>query len=196
VFRSHGRAIFTSLMVTWMLTATIVVVILMTPSLLPSLFGLAPHDVQMASLAGTAVLCLSTVLTGAATDRFGVRRVAIPVLLFLIAATYGLYVGAGRMPSALIELYALAGLGAGSVALTPIVMVRAFPAAIRFSGVSFSNNIAYAVFGGVTPLLVSWLGHIDRLSPAHYVAGVTVLGLVAILAAPVTQLADAGGLRE
>jgi hypothetical protein len=63
-------------------------------------------------------------------------------------------------------------------------MVRVFPAAVRFTGVSFSYNVAYAVFGGVTPLLVSWMGHFDRLSPAHYVAAVTVPGLVAILAAP------------
>jgi MFS family permease len=181
VLRNHRHAILISVICTWTLTAIIVVVILMTPSLLPTLFRLAPHDVQMASLAGTAALCLSTVATGAATDRFGVRRVAIPVLLFLIAATYGLYVGAARLPSALMLLYALAGIGAGSVALTPIVMVGAFPPAVRFTGVSFSYNIAYAVFGGVTPLLVAWLGHLDRFSPAHYVAAVAVLGLVAIL---------------
>ena len=172
------------MIVTWTLTATIVVVILMTPVLLPVLFRLAPHDVQLASLAGTAALCLSTVLTGAATDRFGVRRVAIPILLFLIAATYGLYLGAARLPSALVLFYALAGIGAGSVALTPIVMVRSFPPSVRFTGVSFSYNIAYAVFGGLTPLLVSWLAHLDRLSPAHYVAAVATLGLLAILEAP------------
>jgi MFS family permease len=188
VLRSHGRAIFVSLVSTWTLTATIVVVILMTPTLLPAFFHLPPHDVQGASLAGTAALCLSTVATGAATDRFGVRRVAIPVLLFLIVATYGLYVGAQQSPSALVWLYTLAGIGAGSVALTPIVLVQAFPPAVRFTGVSFSYNIAYAVFGGVTPLLVSWLGHLDRLSPAHYVAAVTILGLAAVFAAPVPHV--------
>ena len=92
--------------------------------------------------------------------------------------------GPGDFPPRWYVLYALAGLGAGSVALTPLVMVRAFPAAVRFTGVSFSYNIAYAVFGGVTPLLVSWSGHFDRMSPAHYVAAITSLGLVAILAAP------------
>lgn len=184
VLRNHGRAILTSVICTWTLTAIIVVVILMTPALLPALFRLAPHHVQMASLAGTAALCLSTVVTGAATDRFGVRRVAVSALLYAIAATYGLYLGAARFPSVLVLLYTLAGIGAGSVALTPIMMVRAFPPAVRFTGVSFSYNIAYAVFGGVTPLLVSWLGHLDRFSPAHYVAAAAVFGLVAILTAP------------
>ncbi|MCU1261337.1 MAG: ral substrate transporter [Bryobacterales bacterium] len=190
VLRSYGRAITISVLTTWMLTAAILVVVLMTPSLLQNLFRLAPHDVQLANLAGTAALCLSTVAIGVATDRFGIRRVAIPVLLLLIAATYGLYIGAERLPSALLPLYVLAGIGAGSAVLTPIVMVRAFPPAVRFTGVSFSYNIAYAVFGGVTPLLVSWLAHLNRLSPAHYIAAVTILGLLAILAAPTAAVLD------
>ena len=75
--------------------------------------------------------------------------------------------------------------------LTPIGMVSAFPTAVRFTGVSFSYNISYAVFGGVTPLLVSWLAHLDRLGPAHYVAAITALGLLATLMAPTIHIVDA-----
>jgi MFS family permease len=184
VLKKHGRAVVTSILSTWMLTAAIVVVILMTPSLLPKLFGIASGDAQTANLVATIALCVSTVAVGAATDRFGVRRVAIPILLFLIASTYGLYRGAEAMPVALLPLYALAGFGAGGVVLTPIMMIHAFPTSIRFSGVSFSYNFAYALFGGLTPLLVSWLVHLDRIGPAHYVAVVTVVGLCATLMAP------------
>ena len=190
VLKSHGRAIATSLFSTWMLTASIVVVILMTPSLMPKLFGIAPSHVQLANLGATAALCVSTVAIGAATDRVGIRRVAVPILLLLIASTYGLYCGAATMPFALLPLYALAGVGAGGSVLTPIMMIRAFPASVRFSGVSFSYNLAYALFGGVTPLLVSWLVHLDRIAPAHYVAAVTVLGLAATLTAPRHRLGD------
>jgi MFS family permease len=167
-----------------MLTGAIVVVMLMTPSMLQNLFRLTPLDVQLANLAGTTALCFSTVAVGTATDRFGIRRVAVPLLVSLIVATYGLYIGAERLPSALLPLYVLAGIGASAATLTPIVMVRAFPPAVRFTGVSFSYNISYALFGGLTPLFVSWLAHLDPLSPAHYMAGVAVLGLLAILIAP------------
>jgi MFS family permease len=187
ILQSHMRSVVTSVLSTWMLTAAIVVVILMTPSLLQSSFKLAPHDAQLANLAGTAALCLATVAIGAATDRFGVRKLSIPALVLLMVATYGLYISAGRLPAAVLPFYVLAGLGAGSAVLTPLTMVHAFPPAVRFTGVSFSYNISYAVFGGVTPLLVSWLSHVNRLGPAHYVAAVTVLGLAAILAVPSTQ---------
>ncbi|HEY4050604.1 MAG TPA: MFS transporter [Acidobacteriaceae bacterium] len=178
--RSHGRAVVSSIINTWMLTAAIVVVILMTPVLLQKLFGLSPRETQMANLAGTAGLCLSTVAIGAATDRLGIRRVSVVALPLMIAATYALYLGAERLPSAIIPLYAVAGFAAGGVVLTPILMVRSFPAQVRFSGVSFSYNIAYAFFGGVTPLVVSWLARANPFSPAHYLAAVTVLGLVSI----------------
>jgi MFS family permease len=192
VLRSHGRAIAVSVICTWMHTAIITVVILITPSLLQNLFRLTPHEVQLANLAGTAALCLSTVAMGAATDRFGIRRVSVPLLLLLIAATYGLYIGAERFPSDLWLLYVFAGIGAGGSVLTPIVMVHAFPPAVRSTGVSFSYNITYGLFGGLTPLLVSWLVHISRLGAAHYVAAITVLGLLATLMAPARHSLNEG----
>jgi hypothetical protein len=93
----------------------------------------------------------------------------------VIAATYGLYIAGERLPSAILPLYVLAGIGAGAAVLTPILMVRVFPPPVPLTGVSFSYNIAYAVFGVFTPLRISWFVHLNRLSLAHYVAAVTVL---------------------
>ena len=69
-------------------------------------------------------------------------------------------------------------------------MVRAFPPPVRFTGVSSSYNISYAVFGGLTPLAVSWFAHLHQFSPAHYVAAVATLGLASILKAPATKPLD------
>jgi MFS family permease len=162
------------------------VVILMTPALLQNLFKITPHDAQLANLAGTAALSISTVAIGALTDRFGLRRVCVPALLLQIVSTYLLYLG--PTSSTLLPLYVLAGLGAGSVALTPIVLVRAFPAPVRFSGVSFSYNVSYAVFGGVTPVFVAWLAQLNPINPAHYIAAVSLVGVAAILMAPIAPL--------
>lgn len=187
VVKGHKRAIAVSMLVSWMLTATIVVVILMNPALLPRLYGLEPAAVQTANLAATAALCIAVVGVGVASDRFGLRRVAIPMLLLLIAATYALYIGAGRMPAALAPLYVLAGIAAGSAVFAPLVMVRAFPPEVRFSGVSFSYNVVYAIFGGITPPLVLWLARLSPLGPAHYVALAGMAGLLAILFVPTAE---------
>jgi hypothetical protein len=182
--------VIVSIASTWLLTAAIVVVILMTPALLQKLFPVPPHATLLASLAGSVALCASVIATSAATDRFGLRRTAVPMTLLLVVATAALYWGAARRPSDILPLYVLAGLGAGVASLTPVLMVRAFPPAVRFSGLSFSYNVAYAVFGGMTPLLVSWLVHFDRMAPVWYVAGVAVIGLAALLVAPAVRAVE------
>jgi hypothetical protein len=173
-------------------------VILLTPVLLTESLGVAPSQARLASLLGTLALCISTVIVGAATDRFGIIRVAVPMLLLLIASTYGLFRIAasepmthlGTSPGQLMPLYVLAGFGTGAVVVTPILMVRSFPGPVRFSGVSFSYNLSYAFFGGVTPLLVSLLTHFDGLAPAYYVAVAAVIGLGATMTATKYLLSD------
>jgi hypothetical protein len=56
--------------------------------------------------------------------------------------------------------------------------VRAFPPAVRFSGISFAYNVAYAIFGGLTPLVVKLMMQRAPLAPAWYVAAVCVLGVI------------------
>jgi hypothetical protein len=61
-------------------------------------------------------------------------------------------------------------------------MVRAFPPAIRFSGISFAYNIAYAISGGLTPLVVSlWIRAGEPNAAAYYVAIACVAGMIAAI---------------
>jgi hypothetical protein len=73
-------------------------------------------------------------------------------------------------------------------------MVRGFPPSVRFTGVSFSYNVAYALAGGLTPIIVQAWSLKDRFGPAHYVAICTAIGLAAALINGTTRMSsDAGG---
>jgi hypothetical protein len=93
------------------------------------------------------------------------------------AAAYALYAVIQIGPAFLIPLYTFTGLTVGIGMVGPRFMIDAFPAPVRFTGVAFSYNASYAIFGGFTPLLVSWLLQFDRMGPAHYVVAVCLLGL-------------------
>ena len=67
------------------------------------------------------------------------------------------------------------------IGIVPIVMIRSFPAAVRFTGLSLCYNLAYAVVGGLTPLIIPALTEVTPLAPAHYVTLACVVGAVAIL---------------
>ncbi|MCQ4161438.1 MFS transporter [Roseomonas sp. GC11] len=189
VLRGHGRAVIISMLMTWMLTAGIVVLILMTPPLMQKLYAIPATQTLVASIAATLTLTLCAMLTGAALDRFGAKPVMLVGGPALILSAYALWAGTAADSGLLLPLHALAGACVGLITIVPYIMVRAFPPAIRFSGISFAYNMAYAVFGGITPPAVSLMLAADRMAPAHYVAAVTGVAII-------TVVAQAGRLRR
>jgi len=177
VLAGHGRAVVISMLLTWVLTAAIVVVILMTPTLIQKLFGIAAADTLAANSLATIGLSIGCVVFGALADRIGAERTLMLGCAMLLIATYALYFGLGQSTQYLDSLYAIAGFCVGVVGVIPTVLVRAFPPAVRFSGISFAYNVAYAIFGGLTPLFVTLLMKNQPLAPAHYVAALCVLGI-------------------
>jgi MFS family permease len=177
VLTSHPGPVVFSMLLTWMLTAAIVVVILMTPSILQSQFGISPMAALEANTVAVFCLTVGCVLAGAAADRYGPGRTFIAGSVLLAAAVYSLYANVGTDPSRLMSLYAVAGFTVGIVGAVPYVMVRAFPPAVRFSGLSFSYNVAYAIFGGLTPMAVAATLEQASLAPAYYVMGTCLIGL-------------------
>jgi MFS family permease len=178
VLAGHGHAVIVSMLLTWVLTAAIVVVMLMTPTLIQKLFAIAPADTLAANSLATFGLSLGCIVFGWLADRFGAERLLMLGCAALLLATYALYFGLARSTAHLDVLYAAAGFAVGVVGVIPVVLVRAFPAPVRFSGISFAYNIAYAVFGGLTPLFVTLLMKGHPFAPAHYVAALCGLGIV------------------
>ena len=176
IVRGHFPAVLVSMGLTWVLSAAIVVVILMTPTYLQTAFKIAPRVSLQAN--SIAIFCLTAgcVFFGYLTDRVG-SKVSLGVgSLALLASSLYFYYSLPLAGSALFVAYAIAGFCVGSIGVVPYVLVRAFPAKIRFSGLSFSYNVAYAIFGGLTPIFISWWLKTNKLAPAHYVAALALLG--------------------
>jgi len=178
VLGGHGGAVIVTMLLTWVLTAAIVVVILMTPTLLAKLYSIEPARTLAANSWATLALCGGCVSFGLIADRIGAARTLALGSVLLLAAVYALYFGVASNPDALPALYALAGFCVGVVGVIPTLLVAAFPPAVRFSGISFAYNVAYAIFGGLTPLVVAAMMKSVPLAPAHYVAAMCVLGSV------------------
>ena len=83
--------------------------------------------------------------------------------------------------SVLLPWYAFAGFFVGVIGAIPFAMVKAFPPALRFSDISFSYNVAYAVFGGLTPIVVSLMMKSDPMAPAIYVGALCAVGALTTL---------------
>lgn len=178
VFEQHFPSVLLSMLVTWMLTAAILVIVLMTPSLVQSVFHVAPARAFLGNTVASVALALGCLGYGVLADRIGFARALLFGAAGLVVCSYALYLDLRFGAAHFLVLYALAGLAVGVVGVVPALMVVAFPPAVRFSGLSFSYNIAYAVFGGITPPLIGLLvKQFGVLAPAHYVAFAAVIGM-------------------
>ncbi|NBF03649.1 MFS transporter [Pseudomonas sp. Fl5BN2] len=154
VLREHRLAILPALILTCVLTSAVVVFVVITPTMMQKSFGMsASHTFALSSL-GIVFLNLGCVLAGLIVDRLGAWRTVMLYSLLLplgIAVLYGCLISGGDWIGL---AYAIAGLSCGVVGAVPSVMVSLFPARIRVSGISFTYNIAYALWASTTPLLL------------------------------------------
>ncbi len=178
VFARHLPGVLLSMLVTWMLTAAIMVVILMTPSLLQSVFHVAPARAFLGNNVASFSLAVGCICYGLLGDRLGYAQALLVGAIGLLLASYALYLDLQAGATHFIALYALAGFSTGVSGVIPALMVVSFPPAVRFSGLSFSYNVAYALFGGLTPPLIGLLvRRMGVLAPAHYVALTACIGI-------------------
>lgn len=177
VVLKHKQAVVVSMLLTWLLSAGIVVVILMSPVWLQKQYGYAPALTLQANSVATVMLCVGCLLAGLIVDRVGASKTFIVGSILLACSSGFFYHLAGTHPEQLFLLYGLVGLCVGVVGAVPYVMVRAFPAEVRFSGISFSYNVSYAIFGGLTPIAVTMLMGVSPMAPAWYVLALSLIGL-------------------
>lgn len=177
VVLKHTRSVIISMLLTWLLSAGIVVVILMSPVWLQKQHGVAPALALQANSIATMMLSLGCLIAGMAVDRFGAGKTFITGSVLLACSSWLFYRFSGTHPQHLFLLYGLAGLCVGLVGAVPYVMTRAFPAEVRFTGISFSYNVSYAIFGGLTPIVVAILMSVSPMAPAWYVLALSLVGL-------------------
>jgi MFS family permease len=180
VLRDHRKSILPAMLLTCVLTSAVVVLVVITPTVMQKSFGMsASHTFALSSL-GIVFLNIGCVLAGLLVDRIGAWRAVLVYSLLLPVGTAVLYASLISGGYLISVAYALAGLTCGVVGAVPSVMVGLFPTRIRVSGISFTYNIAYALWASTTPLLLIGL---MPWSPWVCVGYCVVMGAVGALMA-------------
>ncbi|MBW9086656.1 MFS transporter [Rhizobium wenxiniae] len=198
VLRDHLRGVIISMLLTWILSAAIVVTTLMTSTLLQKIYGYTAQQSLAATSFGTLFLIFATSAAGSIVDRVGSGRFFTVAGIVFGAATWAFYSFAGTSITLMFALYAIMGLAVGLVGAIPYVMVRAFPARVRFTGLSFSYNVAYAIFGDLTPIAVTSALAINPMAHAWYLLFIAALttGVGIYLSLSGNKVESAAGIEE
>ena len=175
VLRDHGGAVLLAMLPTWLLTAAVVVTLLMMPTLLQGL-GVSRADALSGNTLAICATVFANIIAGLLADRFGSGRV-LALWSLLLGAAFWWFYSQAQVGAYSPMLYLLAGFGVGLTALVPAIAVAGFPAQVRFSGLSFAYNVAYAIAGGLTPVLLSLAIKDDPAAPIQYIVAMAALGV-------------------
>jgi MFS transporter, MHS family, proline/betaine transporter len=154
------------------------------PTYLTDSLGYSALNGTLLTIPVLVLLAVMLPVTGRMSDRLGRRTVmwigAAATIVLVVPAF--LLIGHGQQWSTLTGLALLALMTALWVSNQAASLPALFPTNSRYGGMGFAYNIAIAVFGGTTPLIVQALltwTHSD-LAPAWFLMATSILGAVGV----------------
>ena len=143
-----------------------------------------PVTLPFSVLLASVLLRVVTIpLFGHVADRFGGARMIRWALILFLIVLYPAYYWIVNAPSLVsimtVELSFALLIGASNSPI-PAALAGLFPTEVRSTGLAISYNIAAAVFGGFSPMVLTWLLHVtgNNMMPAHFCAVFFALGLI------------------
>jgi MHS family proline/betaine transporter-like MFS transporter len=156
------------------------------PTYLTDSLGYDPLHGTLLTIPVLVLLALLLPVAGRLSDRIGRRPVmwlgAASVLVLALPAF--LLIGLGSVATTLAGLSLLAVSVALWVSSQASSLPALFPTASRYGAMGISYNIAIAVFGGTTPLIIQGLLQLtgNELVPAFFLMATSLIGAVAVFA--------------
>lgn len=178
VLSNYRCEVGTMIWLTLVLTTFVIVINLMTPEMLRQQALYTSHQIFFATNLSNFNLVIGSVLAGYFVDTIGVRKTICRGVLmggcfYCLLSIYGKI----SFP-VLCGLYSAVGLFGGVVAAMPFVFVNLFPANIRFTGISFSYNISYAIFAGLLPIIVRILEQVHQCASMVLILFICMIGVI------------------
>ncbi|WP_348518735.1 MFS transporter [Campylobacter sp. CCS1377] len=198
VFKSSKIGIVISMLMTWILTVCILIFILMMPDFLikdnlgHQILHFDVFEKTYLQIFGLLCLACALILSGYLADKIKPYKVSIAFIFIFALFSFLFFEEIYSLPKVrdevlIIILYGLTCFSAGVANFCPIFMSDVFKPHIRYSGISFAYNIAYAISGGFTPQLFVYLhskassdqSYFGIYGPSLYVFLVCLVALIA-----------------
>jgi MHS family proline/betaine transporter-like MFS transporter len=161
--------------------------IIFMPTYVVKTLNMPPVVGYEATLAGALVVTLLTPIAGIVSDRIGRTTHMIAINLVMLVSIAPTFLVLTRNPTPaiiIIGVFWLAMLKSLYFGPLAALMSELLPAATRATGLGLGYNVGVTLFGGMGPVIMTWLGtiaFIGDLSPAWYLTLVGCLSLSALI---------------
>ena len=167
------------------LTTTANYMLLYMPTYASRQLGLAPSSGFIATLAAGFIMMVLVPFVGHLSDKIGRIRIMLTVGVVFFATVYPAFMFMNAhpsLPTLLAAVVWVALLKAAYFAPIPALMSDLFPPSTRTTGLAFGYNIGTTLFGGFTPLAVTWLISVthNNLAPGLYLMIAAVISLLTL----------------
>lgn len=176
--KNHHFAMFTTLALSWFTSSLFIVILMIMPSLTLLYQDMDSRVLSLANNLAGIFGAIGAIAFGYMTDRFNSGKVLIVGSIALAISSFVCYSHLQNSDEWIFLGYILVGFCFGVIGIIPSICVRLFPVEVRFSGISFCYNVAYAVTGITTPLLLGYATTQVSLAPALYIIFICVIGVL------------------
>ena len=174
----HKSSMLISALITCVSATAVITMIFVTPSLIQKFFKVPLNIALQSNLFAVAFVLIGCIFFGIISIRFNIIKLFAIGCLGLGASSILFYYQIQISYNNIIFYYCLCGFFIGIVGLIPSIIVTMFPPEVRFSGLAFSYNTPYAIFGGFTPIFIIFITQYSLMSPAYYVAAFSFFGFI------------------
>ncbi|QDG94431.1 MFS transporter (plasmid) [Rhizobium sp. NIBRBAC000502774] len=186
IFGEHLRSTMAALMITVAGTVSFYLLLVYMPTFARRELELGGITPFLSSTLAGIVLIIICPLTGFLADKISPKALLGGGLVMMAAAAYPFFAWliSAPSPARLMTTMALVSIPLAIIsALTPAVVSNLYPAEVRSTGLSITYNIPPTLFGGLSPLVVSYLIATtgDKAAPAYYIVLVATVGLAGVL---------------
>ncbi len=160
------------------MAAPIALVIIFMPTYLHKIVGMPAGVVSDAVLVATIACIIAAYIMGILANKFNIVRLIVGGTILLVISAILFYFGIANGYDLVLLITIFAIFQGALITLPPIFLSYLFPAHVRLSGVALSYNIAFVIFAGLTPIIVT-----SMVEKTKWVFGTPILWicLVAII---------------
>jgi MFS family permease len=180
----HRMTVLAGILLTSLGASLVSLLFLYMVSYLDVIHGYPAEQVTKLTLWSLVVFSLMVFVVGMISDYVGRKKIILLGSLLFITLSVSFFQQIQLHSEHVLVYFILAGVVASLItACFPVVLAESFPVAVRYTGVALCYNVGFAVFGGLSPLVATFLIHMThRLeSPAYILLAAGVLSLLALL---------------
>lgn len=184
IFVSYWKTLLIGMVVVFFYNVVNYMVLSYMPSHLSAVLGYGETKGLLLIVIVMVIMIPMVLLMGYFGDRVGAKRIVqggLIGLIFLSLPSFWL-IGSGMVGYVFLGLMMLAVFSSTFQGTMPSLLPSLFYTEVRYGALAVTYNISASIFGGTTPLLVSWLINLtgNRLVPAYYLIFAGVVGMIVV----------------